>query len=148
MCSCFSSKERLIFTYFSRDEAHHRMQSLRERSERDLTQFTSELKDLLRVIDHDKKLRDFMNTKMEERGELYEAAVQGRKEKKMIDQIKVLQLEVEQYEDIFQQLVEVIFEYTKERSTTLKINLSKIFNILQTILKIDISMCAANYLYW
>ena len=91
----------------SRDEAEHRMQSLRERSERDMTQFNSELKDILRVIDHDKKLREFMSTKMEERGELYEAAVQGRKDKKLFNHIKALQVEVEHYESIFEQLIEV-----------------------------------------
>lgn len=91
----------------SRDEAHHRMQSLRERSERDMTQFNAELKDILRIIDHDKKLREFMNTKMEERSEMYEAAVQGRKEKKLLDHIKSLQIEVQHYDRIFEELIEV-----------------------------------------
>lgn len=83
------------------------MQSLRERSERDMTQFNAELKDNLRIIDHDKKLREFMNTKMEERSEMYEAAVQGRKEKKLLDHIKSLQIEVEHYDRIFEELIEV-----------------------------------------
>lgn len=91
----------------SRDEAQHRMQSLRERSERDMTQFNSELKDILRIIDHDKKLQEFMNTKMEERNEMYEAAIQGRLEKKLLNHVKALQVEVEHYESIFKELNEV-----------------------------------------
>lgn len=83
------------------------MHSLRERSERDMNSFNSELKDLLRVIDHDKKLREFMRTKMEERNEIYEAAVNKRKEKKLLDYIKGLQVEVEHFESIFSELHEV-----------------------------------------
>ena len=91
----------------TRDEAHNRMQSLREKSERDVLQYYSELKDILRVIDHDKKLHEFMTAKTEERSELYEATVQGRKEKMLRDYVKTLQGKVENYEDIFGKLVEV-----------------------------------------
>ena len=94
---------------FSRDEAEHRMHSLRERSERDMNTFNSELKDLQRIIDHDKKLREFMRTKMEERTEIYESAVNGRKEKKLLNYVKALQVELEHYESIFNELVEVGF---------------------------------------
>ena len=83
------------------------MHSLRERSERDMNQFNSELKDLLRVIDHDKKLREFMRTKMEERSEIYENAVNGRKDKKLLNYVKTLQVELEHYENIFDELVKV-----------------------------------------
>jgi len=104
-------KDYLIETattlFNTRDEAHNRMQSLREKSERDISQYYAELKDLLRIIDHDKKLHEFMTTKSEERGELYEATVQGRREKKLRDHVKALQGEVENYDEIFSQLVEV-----------------------------------------
>ena len=85
------------------------MHSLRERSERDMNTFNSELKDLQRIIDHDKKLREFMRTKMEERTEIYESAVNGRKEKKLLNYVKALQVELEHYESIFNELVEVGF---------------------------------------
>jgi len=87
------------------------MHSLRERSERDMNQFNSELKDLLRVIDHDKKLREFMRTKMEERSEIYENAVNGRNEKKLLNYVKTLQVELQHYESIFNELVQVCTYY-------------------------------------
>lgn len=87
------------------------MHSLRERSERDMNTFNSELKDLQRIIDHDKKLREFMRTKMEERTEIYELAVNGRKEKKLLNYVKALQVELEHYESIFNELVEVGLHY-------------------------------------
>ena len=83
------------------------MQFLRERNDRDMTTYNAELKDLLRIIDHDRELREFMATKTEERGEMYEAAVQGRRDKKLLDYIKTLQNEVEHYETIFTELKEV-----------------------------------------
>ena len=83
------------------------MHSLRERSERDMNTFNSELKDLLRIIDHDKKLREFMQTKMEERTEIYETAVKDRREKKLLNYVKGLQVELEHYENIFNELQEV-----------------------------------------
>ena len=95
------------FLLFSRDEAQHRIQSLRERLERDTNSFNTELKDLIRVIDHDRKLREFMNTKTEQRSEIYEAAVNGRKKKKLLDYIEGLQEEVKHYETIFNELIEV-----------------------------------------
>jgi len=91
----------------SRDEAHNRMQSLREKSERDITQYNAELKDLLRVIDHDKTLHEFMATKTVERAEMYEATIQGRKEKKLRDYVKTLQGQVDNFEEIFNQLIDV-----------------------------------------
>lgn len=83
------------------------MHSLRERSERDMNTFNSELKDLLRIIDHDKKLREFMQTKMEERTEIYETAVKDRREKKLLNYVKGLQVELEHYENIFNELQKV-----------------------------------------
>lgn len=104
-------KDSLIGTatalFNSRDEAHHRMQMLREKSERDIGQYNADLKDLLRVIDHDKTLHDFMATKTVERSEMYEASIQGRKEKKLQDYVKTLQGQVDSFEEIFNQLIDV-----------------------------------------
>ncbi|XP_066922490.1 coiled-coil domain-containing protein 63-like [Clytia hemisphaerica] len=99
--------EQSTLLFNSRDEAEHRMHSLRERSERDMNTFNSELKDLLRIIDHDKKLREFMQTKMEERTEIYETAVKDRREKKLLNYVKGLQVELEHYENIFNELQKV-----------------------------------------
>ena len=96
-----------FFFSFSREEAHHRMQLIRERSERDKTIFNSELRDLQRIIDHDQVLRDFMNTKLEERAEFFETIIQERKQKKTSVRMNNLQNQIEIYEDIFHKLKEV-----------------------------------------
>lgn len=42
---------------------------LKEKSDKDLQQHNAEMKELVRIIDHDRKLREFMNTKGKERQE-------------------------------------------------------------------------------
>lgn len=48
------------------------MLALKEKAEKELTQFNVELKELIRVIDHDRKLREFMSCKDKERTEAHE----------------------------------------------------------------------------
>ena len=45
------------------------MMMLKEKAEKDLQQHNAEMKELVRIIDHDRKLREFMNTKTKERQE-------------------------------------------------------------------------------
>ena len=52
-----------------RDEAQAKMILLKEKADKDLQQHNAEMKEHVRIIDHDKKLRDFMNTKCKERQE-------------------------------------------------------------------------------
>ena len=42
---------------------------LKEKADKDLQQHNAEMKELVRIIDHDRKLRDFMYTKGKEREE-------------------------------------------------------------------------------
>ena len=42
---------------------------LNEKAEKDVQQHNAEMKELVRVIDHDRKLREFMNTKGKDRDE-------------------------------------------------------------------------------
>lgn len=55
-----------------RDDAQNKMLALKEKAEKELTQFNVELKELIRVIDHDRKLREFMSCKEKERTEAHE----------------------------------------------------------------------------
>ena len=55
--------------FFNRDEAQAKMILLKEKADKDLQQHNAEIKEHVRIIDHDKKLRDFMNTKCKERQE-------------------------------------------------------------------------------
>jgi len=45
------------------------MITLQDRAEKDVQQHNSEMKELIRVIDHDRRLREFMNAKSKERDE-------------------------------------------------------------------------------
>lgn len=40
---------------------------MKEKAEKDLNQHTAEIKELQRVIDHDRRLKEFMGTKTQER---------------------------------------------------------------------------------
>ena len=92
--------------YSSRDEAQHRMASMRERAERDLAIFNAEVKDLVRVLAHDRKLRDFMKTKAEDRVSVLENELLSRTVKKMEAQMKGLSHEANKYEELFEQIKE------------------------------------------
>ena len=48
------------------------MMALKERSDKDVAQHEIDLKDLLRVIEHDDKLKEFMGIKANDRHELKE----------------------------------------------------------------------------
>ncbi|XP_060708398.1 coiled-coil domain-containing protein 114 [Hemiscyllium ocellatum] len=53
--------------YEARDEAQTKMQQMKEKAEKDLALHAAEMKELQRVIDHDRKLKEFMGIKTQER---------------------------------------------------------------------------------
>ena len=55
--------------YDAREEAQAKMILLKEKADKDLQQHNTEMKELVRIIDHDRKLREFMNMKSKERQE-------------------------------------------------------------------------------
>ena len=90
--------------YNARDEAQHRMASLRERADRDLAIYSAEIKDVMRVLEHDRKLHDFMTTKAEDRVSILEQELLARTLKKLETQLSGLTQEANKYEDIFEQI--------------------------------------------
>ncbi|KAF7257691.1 Coiled-coil domain-containing protein 63 [Paragonimus skrjabini miyazakii] len=72
------SKQRLAISqlieatsqaYEQREDAAQRIQQLTEKAEKDTQQHNNEMKELVRLIDHDRKLKLFMKTKATERQE-------------------------------------------------------------------------------
>ena len=61
--------EGSTLAYESRDEAQQKMVVLREKAEKDRQQYEAEIKELQRLLDHDKKLKEFMGIKTQERKE-------------------------------------------------------------------------------
>ena len=50
-------------------DAQDKMILLNDKSEKDIQQHNAEMKELIRIIDHDRKLREFMNMKGFDRDE-------------------------------------------------------------------------------
>lgn len=66
--------------YDQREEAQAKMVLMRDKEDKDKMQLNTELKELIRVIDHDKKLKEFMKIKTQERQE-DEELISWRKKK-------------------------------------------------------------------
>ena len=67
------------FIWCFRDDAQTKMLALKEKSDKDVAQHNMELKELLRIIDHDRKLKEFMGIKSEDRAEAHEGMTTTRK---------------------------------------------------------------------
>lgn len=67
--------------YDQREEAQAKMVLMRDKEDKDKMQLNSDLKELIRVIDHDKKLKEFMKIKTQERQE-DEELISWRKKKR------------------------------------------------------------------
>ncbi|XP_069774744.1 coiled-coil domain-containing protein 114 [Narcine bancroftii] len=108
--------------YDARDEAQTKMLQLKEKAEKDLALHTAEMKELQRVIDHDKKLKEFMGTKAQERsGEndtLHDTCKQEQDDpaKKRKDPKEEA---VEIYETVFQQIQAVTGEDNLDAMVTM-----------------------------
>ncbi|MEE6483097.1 hypothetical protein FKM82_013432 [Ascaphus truei] len=99
--------------YDARDEAQTKMLQLKEKAEKDLSQHTAEIKELQRIIDHDRRLKEFMGTKTQERSIGAEVLDARRKrEKNELEKKKRDPKEetVETYEQAFQQIQTVTGE--------------------------------------
>lgn len=57
------------------------MIALKEKADKELLQYNMELKELIRIIDHDRKLKEFMRVKGEERADLADKEL-GMKQRK------------------------------------------------------------------
>lgn len=53
----------------SRDDAQYKMVLLKEKADKDKQQHDAEMKELVRILDHDQNLREFMTRKSRERHE-------------------------------------------------------------------------------
>ena len=62
----------IVFLTVNRDEAQNKMLALKEKADKEMSQYNTELKELARIIDHDRKLRQFMSRKDQERTEAHE----------------------------------------------------------------------------
>lgn len=99
--------EASTLAYDQRDEAQNKILLLRDKSEKDLQQFNAEIKELQRIIDHDKALRSFMSAKSVTRStEETLLSQQGRQLKKRGDGKK----SIASFESAFRQIQDITGE--------------------------------------
>jgi chromosome segregation ATPase len=91
--------------YEARDDAQARMSALRERSEKELQESTMELKELNRVLEQERKLKEFMGVKGRDRAKDLNDAAKARKDKGEAKERP--EVVINQYEAVFTQLKEV-----------------------------------------
>eukprot|EP00037_Helgoeca_nana_P025701 m.284546 g.284546 ORF g.284546 m.284546 type:complete len:575 (+) comp27020_c2_seq2:239-1963(+) len=89
----------------TRDEAQAKMTALQEKHEKEAVAADREIKELNRVLEHERKLRDFMGQKARSRAKELEAAEMSRRIKAE-SAVKPEEL-VEEYEDVFTQIKEI-----------------------------------------
>lgn len=58
------------------------MLALKEKNDKDIAQYKTEFMELERIIDHERKLKEFMRVKGEERAEMMEGELTSRRKKK------------------------------------------------------------------
>ncbi|OAF65878.1 Coiled-coil domain-containing protein 63 [Intoshia linei] len=104
--------EQSTSAYDARDEAQNKMIALKEKNDKDVMQHNAEMKELIRIIDHDRRLREFMNTKCKERKEDEELiAWRENKEKQASEKKLEYQVDtVDTYEKAFNRIKEITGE--------------------------------------
>lgn len=99
--------------YDQREEAQAKMVLMRDKEDKDKMQLNSELKELIRVIDHDKKLKEFMKIKTQERHEDEELISWRRKKEQEAAEKRRKEKEehsVEAYESKFKEIEQITGE--------------------------------------
>ncbi|CAD5116302.1 DgyrCDS5208 [Dimorphilus gyrociliatus] len=98
--------------YDQREDAQTKMIQLKEKSDKDIAQHNAEMKELMRIIDHDRKLREFMNVKGADREEdPQQRAWKQNIEKREAQRRKASQTDtVESYEQAMERIKEITQE--------------------------------------
>ncbi|XP_076821624.1 coiled-coil domain-containing protein 63-like [Clavelina lepadiformis] len=102
--------EQSTQAYDQRDDAQTKMMALKERNEKDLAQYNMEYKELMRIIDHDAKLKAFMNMKSQERSELEEEEAAKRRAGEEDKAERTAEETMETYQKAFEKIQEVTGE--------------------------------------
>jgi hypothetical protein len=110
--------ENSTSAYDQREEAQTKMILMRDKEEKDKTQLNTELKELIRVIDHDKKLKEFMKIKTQERQEDEELVTWRKKKEAEAAEKRRKEREehsVEAYETKFKEIEEITKEHDLDK---------------------------------
>ncbi|XP_074654306.1 outer dynein arm-docking complex subunit 1-like [Tubulanus polymorphus] len=105
--------------YDSRDEAQAKMMLLKEKADKDIQQHNAEMKELIRIIEHDKKLKEFMGVKGQERPE--DPQLTAHKQKKAREAEKKKESaedSVETYETAIEKMIDITGEEDLDQLVT------------------------------
>jgi len=104
--------EKSTSAYDARDDAQAKMIILKEKADKDMQQHNTEMKELVRIIDHDRKLKEFMGIKGQERQEDPQLVAWRQKKEAMEAEKKKESQEdsVETYEAAFLKIKEMTGE--------------------------------------
>jgi coiled-coil domain-containing protein 63/114 len=104
--------------YDQREEAQTKMVLMRDKEDKDKQISNSEIKELVRVIDHDKKLKEFMRIKTQERQEDEELVTWRRKKENEAAEKRRKEREehsVEAYEAKFKEIEQITDEHDLDK---------------------------------
>jgi hypothetical protein len=95
--------ENSTSAYQTRDEANCKITILKEKSEKELYQHSQEINELSRLLEHEQKTRDFINTKNAERKIIPAKPKTGNKKNMNQDETYI---DIETYQKVFDQIYE------------------------------------------
>jgi len=90
--------------YDARDDAQNKMIALKEKSDKELLQYNTDLKELMRIIDHDRKLKEFMSVKCEDRAEMLGFSLQHALRREERERKNEKEDVIQSYEMAFEQI--------------------------------------------
>jgi len=92
--------------YDQRDEAQAKMLALKEKSDKEMVQYNMELKNIRRTLEHDRKLKEFMTVKAQER-EMDEESLARKRKKDAAEKAEKAEEAITTYEQAFEKIREV-----------------------------------------
>ncbi|XP_048372314.1 outer dynein arm-docking complex subunit 1 [Sphaerodactylus townsendi] len=93
--------------YDARDEAENRLGQLRDKAQKDLRQYESDLKELNRILDHDRRLDEFFTVKLQERKLTEEALKAKEKQEKELKRRGCSEELLISYQDALEQVLQL-----------------------------------------
>ncbi|KAM7542501.1 hypothetical protein Aperf_G00000010387 [Anoplocephala perfoliata] len=132
--------------YNQRDEASQRIQALSDKVDKDNQQHNMEMKELVRLIDHERKLKQFMKIKAGERDEDPQlTAWKAKKAAELEEKREQVEQTIRQYEEAFNRMLSLTkttstnnlvdrFLYNEDRSFALFNYVSEIYGEIEGLL--------------
>ncbi|XP_003382690.1 PREDICTED: outer dynein arm protein 1-like [Amphimedon queenslandica] len=97
--------DKSTVAYSAREDAQGKLLALKDKADKELAQYQTELKELVRIIDHDQRLRNFMTCKDQERTDAHRE-MEATRRRKIAEKIEERERTVTSYEEAFQSIQE------------------------------------------